>query len=277
MWVVARVARMRSNQVRGWASLVTGVVAVLALAGPAVGAALRITSVSRSLHAGGSGHLTVRVPYGTGACELVVKRGGKSLARRRMARAPERARVTWSWRVFSDARAGRWVVQARCATAGSVAAVVTVRGPRTGRPHLAYRVRVRQSGARLRGPDPPVTAPPLPPPPLSAPPRSGQCTTWAAYKRPDIPGSVARNVAADWSGAARAAGFPVDGTVRVGDVAVWPRFVGGALLLGHVAYVESVDPGGTFDVSEMNWGCNECFGHREALAPAGLQFIHRKT
>jgi surface antigen len=138
-------------------------------------------------------------------------------------------------------------------------------------------VRVRQGGALLRGPDPSVTAPPPPPPPLPPPPASGQCTTWAAYKRPDIPRAVSARVAADWSGAARAAGFPVDGAPRVADIAVWPRFGGGALLLGHVAYVESLNADGTFDVSEMNWGCNECFGHRGSLAPAGLQFIHRMT
>jgi hypothetical protein len=267
---------MPSDLVRAWATLLTVVVMLLALAGPAVAAPLRITSVSRSLHAGGSGHLAVKVPYGTGRCELVVKRGGKRLARRRMGIAPDRARVTWSWRVFSDARAGRWVVQARCAGAGAVAAVVTVRGHRTGKLHLAYAVRVRQGGALLRDPSsqtPPT--PPAPPQPLAAPPGSGQCTTWAAYKRPDIPQRVSVNVAADWSRAAQAAGFPVDGTPRVGDIAVWPRFVGGALLLGHVAYVESLNPDGTFNVSEMNWGCNECLGHREALAPARLQFIHR--
>jgi CHAP domain-containing protein len=270
MLAVGRVARRQSNLVRGWTTSLTIVVVLLALAGPAVGAPLRITSVTRSLHAGGSGHLAVEVPYGTGPCEFVVKRGGKRRARRRMGTAPDHSRVTWRWRVFSDARAGRWVVQARCAGAGAVAAVVTVRGHRIGRARLAYAVRVRQGGPLLQAP---ASVPP--PQPLAPPPGSGQCTTWAAYKRPDIPRRVSGNVAADWSRAAQAAGFPVDGTPRVGDIAVWPRFVGGALLLGHVAYVESLNPNGTFNVSEMNWGCNECLGHREALAPARLQFIHR--
>ena len=77
----------------------------------------------------------------------------------------------------------------------------------------------------------------------------GYCTWYVANRR-CIPWM---GNAWEWYGNARAAGFPVGSQARVGAVAVWGI---GMSAWGHVAYVESVQPGG-FTVSEMNynaWG-----------------------
>jgi surface antigen len=77
----------------------------------------------------------------------------------------------------------------------------------------------------------------------------GYCTWYVANRR-CIPWM---GNAWEWYGNARAAGFPVGSQARVGAVAVWGV---GMSAWGHVAYVESVQPGG-FTVSEMNynaWG-----------------------
>jgi surface antigen len=75
----------------------------------------------------------------------------------------------------------------------------------------------------------------------------GYCTWWVAHKRP-IPW---RGNAYQWWWNARAFGFVEGAAPRPGAVMVMG--ISGTSPQGHVAYVESVNPNGSFLVSEMNW------------------------
>ena len=76
---------------------------------------------------------------------------------------------------------------------------------------------------------------------------AGYCTWWVAHKRA-IPW---RGNAYQWWWNARAFGFAEGATPRPGAVMVMG--ISGTSPQGHVAYVESVNPNGSFLVSEMNW------------------------
>ena len=75
----------------------------------------------------------------------------------------------------------------------------------------------------------------------------GYCTWWVAHKR-YIPW---RGNAAEWWWTARPFGVTEGATPRAGAVMVMG--VSGTSPQGHVGYVESVNPNGSFVVSEMNW------------------------
>jgi surface antigen len=75
----------------------------------------------------------------------------------------------------------------------------------------------------------------------------GYCTWWVAHKR-YIPW---RGNAAQWWWNARPFGFAEGSAPQAGAVMVMG--VSATSPDGHVAYVESVNPNGTFVVSEMNW------------------------
>jgi surface antigen len=102
--------------------------------------------------------------------------------------------------------------------------------------------------------------------PLSGP-EGGGCTSWAYYKRPDIMNAILANWpvvaehvttnnsgggAASWAEDAPYVGYAVDGSPAAHDIAVWPAGVEQAGELGHVAYVEAVNPDGSIFISEMN-------------------------
>jgi surface antigen len=71
-----------------------------------------------------------------------------------------------------------------------------------------------------------------------------------------------------WPGNARAAGIPVDGNPRTGDVAI---SLAGPY--GHAMYLEAVLPGGRIHVSQYNYGVPGTYS--EMTIPAGgLYFIH---
>ena len=73
---------------------------------------------------------------------------------------------------------------------------------------------------------------------------AGWCTWYVATKR----NVTWRGDAGYWYYNASAAGYPVGPTPRVGSIMVtWESWA------GHVAYVESVNPDGSWVVSEMNW------------------------
>jgi surface antigen len=72
-----------------------------------------------------------------------------------------------------------------------------------------------------------------------------------------------------WPGNARAAGIPVDGNPRAGDVAI--AYWGG---YGHAMYVESVNGDGTINISQYNWDYNGTYSEIYHFSPAGLSFIH---
>ena len=75
----------------------------------------------------------------------------------------------------------------------------------------------------------------------------GYCTWWVAHKR-YIPW---RGNAYQWWWNARSFGFAEGGAPRAGAVMVMG--ISSTSPQGHVAYVESVNPYGSFVVSEMNW------------------------
>lgn len=68
------------------------------------------------------------------------------------------------------------------------------------------------------------------------------CTDYVHSKRPDVP--IYGNAGYNWVSAAQANGKATGSTPRAGAVAVTN---------GHVAYVESVNPDGSYVVSEMGW------------------------
>ena len=78
-----------------------------------------------------------------------------------------------------------------------------------------------------------------------------------------------RGNANQWDDNARSAGIPVDSTPRPGSVAV-----SNSGYYGHVMWVESVNPNGTINVSQYNWGLDGRYSEAYNLSPAGLVFIH---
>ncbi|GAA1391650.1 CHAP domain-containing protein [Luteococcus peritonei] len=109
----------------------------------------------------------------------------------------------------------------------------------------------------------------------------GQCVSWVAHRLNTRSGVPMTNIGyrgqrwshgGRWDDAARRAGIRVDSIPAVGAVAYWDRSV------GHVAYVEAVNPDGSVLVSEMNRDNHNSF-HRSTLTrsvrwPNG--FIHFK-
>lgn len=76
------------------------------------------------------------------------------------------------------------------------------------------------------------------------------CTSYVAWRVNrefgiDIPGW---GDARDWDQSAQTAGYEVDGSPRVGDVAVWEGYY------GHVAYVSEVNADGSVNVDQYNRG-----------------------
>lgn len=72
-----------------------------------------------------------------------------------------------------------------------------------------------------------------------------------------------------WYWDAQAAGLATGTKPREGAIAVWTSGD-----TGHVAFVESVNNDGTFNVSESNWRCKKCYGERQNVSPSGLTFIY---
>lgn len=74
----------------------------------------------------------------------------------------------------------------------------------------------------------------------------GNCTWWAAYKRPDLVKAGISGDAGAWYDNARNIGFVVGASPGVGSVAVFSN-------PPHVAFVESTYEDGSFYASEMDW------------------------
>ena len=68
------------------------------------------------------------------------------------------------------------------------------------------------------------------------------CTDYVHSKRPDV--AIYGNAGYNWISSAQAAGKSTGTTPQAGAVAV---------MNGHVAYVENVNPDGSYEVSEMGW------------------------
>ncbi len=98
-----------------------------------------------------------------------------------------------------------------------------------------------------------------------------QCVSYTAWKVAstgrNMPYWGGRGNANQWDDNARAAGIPVDGVPRVGDVAI-----SNAGEFGHAMYVESVN-GNTVHVSQYNANWNGTYSTSD-VPIAGLVFIH---
>ena len=86
----------------------------------------------------------------------------------------------------------------------------------------------------------------------------GYCTWHVANRRAAVGQPIPRNLgnAVTWASLAATAGLSVDGTPRAGDV-LWHKntYIAGGL--GHVGFVEKINPDGSAYVSDMNypiWG-----------------------
>ncbi|HGD4669663.1 TPA: peptidoglycan hydrolase PcsB [Streptococcus agalactiae] len=88
----------------------------------------------------------------------------------------------------------------------------------------------------------------------------GQCT-WGAKSMASWVGNYWGN-ANQWGASARAAGYSVGTTPRVGAVAVWPYDGGG---YGHVAVVTSVANNSSIQVMESNYAGNMSIGNYRGL------------
>jgi N-acetylmuramoyl-L-alanine amidase len=101
----------------------------------------------------------------------------------------------------------------------------------------------------------------------------GWCTYWAAKRRADIGRPIPSNLgnATTWARLAQRAGYAVDGNPRAGDVAYY-KFIGG---LGHVGFVEQVNPDGSIWISDMNYyGVSE-IGSSQSAGGWGRRSFHQ--
>ncbi|HRV75778.1 MAG: CHAP domain-containing protein [Candidatus Nomurabacteria bacterium] len=99
-----------------------------------------------------------------------------------------------------------------------------------------------------------------------------ECVSYTAFKVYQsgryMPYWGGRGNANRWPANARAAGIPVDGNPRVGDVAISMSGY-----YGHAMYVERVNGDGTIRVSQYNYGIRGEYSEM-TISPAGLYFIH---
>ncbi len=105
----------------------------------------------------------------------------------------------------------------------------------------------------------------------------GNCTYWAALRRKQIGESIPNTWgnAATWAIRAFLGGYKVDHTPTQYAIMQTPNAAKG---LGHVAFVESVDPDGTWHISEMNVKGLDIIDDQSmsASAAANYSFIHDK-
>jgi surface antigen len=103
----------------------------------------------------------------------------------------------------------------------------------------------------------------------------GNCTWWAAMRRAQIGEPIPNSWgnAATWATRAATDEYLVDNTPSYGAIMQIPDVDNG---LGHVAFVESVDPVGTWNISEMNVEGLDVVDYRSmpASAAADYSFIH---
>lgn len=250
-------------------------VALMLPVAAAQAAPVSVAKASKQVRAGGKATFVLRVNAPAQRCRLRLSRG--LIARSSATRKATRQYIAWTWSTPRSARSGVWKMQSRCIKAGRVVTStrrLRVRGTRSGPLLVAGKIRSRLSGSRLQSSSPSIDEPTYEEPTAGERPTSGQCTDWAWYKRPELD-----NIYSDahgWDDEARSMGFLVDGTPRVGDIAVYNEGTQGAGATGHVAYVEAVAADGTLHLSELNVRGDERYGERTGASPADLQFIHKK-
>ncbi|MEV6446456.1 CHAP domain-containing protein [Amycolatopsis sp. NPDC051716] len=101
----------------------------------------------------------------------------------------------------------------------------------------------------------------------------GECTWWASARRAEVGRPIPQvwGNAKTWDDFARRDGYAVDQTPAAGAI-----MQSDAGSLGHVAFVETVDADGRWQVSEMNWVAWNIVSHRTftAAQAASYDFIH---
>jgi surface antigen len=105
----------------------------------------------------------------------------------------------------------------------------------------------------------------------------GNCTYWVFARRAQVgePIPTTWGNAVTWASRAQADGYVVDHTPTQYAIMQIPNVAGG---LGHVAFVESIGPGSTWNISEMNVLGLYIVDHKNmpASAAASYNFIHTK-
>ncbi len=100
-----------------------------------------------------------------------------------------------------------------------------------------------------------------------------ECVSYTAFKvyqsGRNMPYWGGRGNANQWPANARAAGIPVDGNPKVGDVAISM-----AGYYGHAMYVEAVNGDGSIFISQYNYAVDGTYSTMTLHSTAGLQFIH---
>jgi surface antigen len=97
-----------------------------------------------------------------------------------------------------------------------------------------------------------------------------ECVSYVAWKRR----AVGKAPYPDhWGNAGSWVTYANSSTPAPGAIAVFPPGVGGAGYIGHVAYVESVNGNGTFNLSEYNWHPYS-YTYRSGVSSSGVRFIY---
>ncbi|GCE10482.1 LysM peptidoglycan-binding domain-containing protein [Tengunoibacter tsumagoiensis] len=106
----------------------------------------------------------------------------------------------------------------------------------------------------------------------------GQCTFWASQRYSQVHGFyvpwTTNSNAWQWVARARENNWTVSTTPKVGDIIVLQPWVQGAYNLGHVAFVEKVQPNGSVIASNMNWAGSGARVVNSTFKPgAGVAFL----
>lgn len=108
----------------------------------------------------------------------------------------------------------------------------------------------------------------------------GQCTRWAAARRQQIGKPVDPYMGHGymWAASAERHGYPIGGTIQLGDVMSFERGVLGASgEYGHVAIVEEIHEDGSILISESGGGQRRAWTRlltREQAENPGITYIH---
>ncbi|MEA2064733.1 MAG: CHAP domain-containing protein [Patescibacteria group bacterium] len=89
------------------------------------------------------------------------------------------------------------------------------------------------------------------------PNRYGNCTWYAAYKRPDVTPPCLGN-ASSWFDQANNGGLSTGQIPSVGSIVVFNWYNNNNVNIGHVAYVEQVNSDNSFNITEMGWNSWDC-------------------
>src|SRR5262249_13954834 len=84
--------------------------------------------------------------------------------------------------------------------------------------------------------------------------------------------------AGNWSANAQTLHYTVDNRAEVGAVAQWNKNECKGCKVGHVAYVESINPDGSVNLSEYNFKTDHAYDYRPNVPASTIgRFIHITT